>query len=236
MKRFSQAFVSMMVLVLLSGCLYPEEQLAQNQIPYEEQIESVQAAINQFKEEENGLLPIKTKEHDTPVYRKYPIDFSKIVPRYMASSPSNSFEKGGIFQYVLIDVEENPTVKLIDLRIPEKIKEIQMRIRSQGYPPMKELIGDNVYTLDFAKLGYKEDPFVVSPFSGVHLPFVITGKGDLYVDYRQDIYMKLEDKMSIQTVNEEDIRSVLLEGSHFVPAYSLPYVLNEKNEPDFNLK
>ena len=39
----------------------------------------------------------------------------------------------------------------------ETISEIKLRIEIQGYPPFKEKIADNVFTLDFKKLGYKED-------------------------------------------------------------------------------
>ncbi|WP_335869728.1 hypothetical protein [Bacillus sp. 2205SS5-2] len=234
MKRFLKIIPTLMVVVVLSGCLYPEGDLAQNKIPYEEQIQSVQAAVNQYREDENGLIPIKTKENETPIYRKYLIDFSKIVPRYMASTPGNAYEKGGVFQYVLIDVEDAPKVKLFDIRIAEKIREISIRIRSQGYPPFKEQIGDNVYTLDFSKLGYKQDPFVVSPYSENNLPFVITGNGDIFVDYRQDLFRKLQDPSEVYEIGE-DLRPLLVQDSHFVPAYSLPYVLNEKNEPDFQV-
>src|SRR5690606_11553457 len=97
--------------VLLSGCLYPQEKKVENQIPYEDQIKSVQTAVDQYKETTNGLLPIKTRDYETPIYIKYPIDFSKLAPRFIATPPGNAYESGGVFQYVLIDVETNPTVK-----------------------------------------------------------------------------------------------------------------------------
>lgn len=40
--------------IFLSGCLYPDERLLQNMIPYDEQLQSVQNAVNQYKEV-NGL-------------------------------------------------------------------------------------------------------------------------------------------------------------------------------------
>ena len=37
----------------------------------------------------------------------------------MAEPPGNAYESGGVFQYVIIDAESNPTVKIVDLRIAE---------------------------------------------------------------------------------------------------------------------
>ncbi|WP_062104799.1 hypothetical protein [Bacillus niameyensis] len=224
---FSLCFV---VVFLLTGCMYPQERKVENQIPYEEQLESVQNAVNRFQEAQGGILPIKTRDQDTPIYIKYPIDFSSLVPGYLASAPGNSFENGGIFQYVLIDVEENPTVKLVDLRIAEKIREIKIRIRSQGYPPFKGSIADNVFELDFSKLGYKSEPYITSPYTHNKLYFIIDGKGEIYVDYISDLYLKLkESKHSFK--QGENIISILEENSPIVPAYSMPYTIDENNEP-----
>ena len=67
---------------LLSGCMFPEENLQQNQIPYEDQVESVQNAVLEYRKDHGGqLLPIKTKDQDTPYYMKYVIDFQKLVPK-----------------------------------------------------------------------------------------------------------------------------------------------------------
>ena len=35
--------------------------MSQNQVPYKDQVASVQTAVDQFKEESGGLLPIKRK-------------------------------------------------------------------------------------------------------------------------------------------------------------------------------
>lgn len=219
--------------LFLSGCMYPKEKLAKNQIPYKDQLQAVQEAVNSFKVDNGGILPIKTKEADTPIYQKYPIDFKKIAPKYLAEPPGNAFESGGIYQYVLVDVETNPTVKLLDLRVAETIRDIKLRIRSNGYPPYKDLVADNIYTIDFDKLGYKKPPFAVSPFTNKNLPFVVTGNAEVYVDYRQDLYQELQ-KSDKHITPGEDIRNILVENSMFVPAYSLPYTVDAENrEPVF---
>ncbi|WP_442594557.1 hypothetical protein [Neobacillus sp. D3-1R] len=232
--KMKSLIVIVISIVFLSGCMYPQDKLAQNQIPYQDQLESVQSAVDQFQKDNGGILPIQTKEATTPIYQKYLIDFNRIVPRYIAKAPGNSFENGGIFQYVLVDVEDNPTVKLLDLRITEKIRDIKLRISANGgYPPYKDKIGDQVFSLDYKKIGLKEEPFVVSPFSNVNLPLVVGTDGEIYVDYRIDLYKKLENK-DVKNLLNKDIRYLLLEDSMFVPAYSLPYEVDATTkEPIF---
>ncbi|PLR99753.1 hypothetical protein [Bacillus sp. T33-2] len=219
--------------ILLSGCMYPKENLSQNTVPYKEQLETVQKAVDQFQDANGGILPIKTKDAKTPVYQKYPVDFQKISPLYMPEPPGNAFESGGIFQYVIIDAETDPTVKLLDLRMADAIRELNLRIKSHKYPPFKDQLAKNVFTLDYKKLGYKEEPVSVSPFTNQNLPFVIDGQGDIYVDYRSDLYQKMQ-KLKTDLKPGEDIRHILVGDSMFVPAYSLPYTIDPSgNEPIF---
>lgn len=234
MKKKIRLFLPyILVLSMLTGCMYPDEKLVQNQVPYKDQLDNVQSAVNQFREAKGGILPIKTKDAETPIYQKYPIDFNKIVPRYLSEPPGNAFENGGLFQYVLVDVEKNPTVKLLDLRMAETIREIKMRINANGYPPFKEKIADNVYTMDFGKIGYKEEPVAVSPFTNNNLHFILSTDGEIYIDYRSDLYQAI--KSSGEELKEgEDIRQILVQNSMFVPAYSLPYTIDETSkEPIF---
>jgi hypothetical protein len=219
--------------LILSGCMYPTEKLAENQIPYTDQIQSVQQAVNAFQKDNGGILPIKTRDAETPIYQKYPIEFKKIAPKYLAEPPGNAFESGGIFQYVLVDVETNPTVKLLDLRMAETIRDIKLRIKTNGYPPYKDKISENVYTIDFKKLGFKQDPYAISPYSNQNLTFVVTTDAEVYVDYRQDLFQELKETDK-QVKPGEDIRYILVEDSMFVPAYSMPYTVEpENNEPVF---
>ncbi|WP_080845444.1 hypothetical protein [Cytobacillus gottheilii] len=234
-KSLLRILAAAIVLMSLSGCAYPQERLAQNQIPYEDQISAVQNAVDQFREANSGLLPIKTKDMETPIYQKYLIDFNKLTPAFMAEPPGNSFEMGGVFQYVIVNAETEPTVKIFDLRMAETIREIKIRLKGHEYPPFKEQIESHVFTLDFEKLGYKENPAAISPYSGRELPFVITGDGEIYVDYRSDLFETVE-KTDLPLKQGEDIRDILVKDSLFVPSYSLPYTVNENNEPIFLVK
>ncbi|MDQ0232951.1 hypothetical protein [Metabacillus malikii] len=228
----------LLTFALLTGCLYPEEKLQKNSVPYDDQISAVQTTVKQYQEDTGGLLPIKTRDMTTPIYQKYPIDFSKLTPKYMAEPPGTAYESGGIYQYTLVDVEENPTVKLIDLRISEAIHELKVRLnvyrQSNGYPPFKDIVADGIFTLDYEKLGYDEPLMVQSPFSGEYLPFVIDNQAEVFVDYRIDLSKTLENNEHRYTFGD-DIRDILLEDSHFVPVYSMPYTIDEKGEPIFLL-
>lgn len=227
-----------MMMLFLSGCLYPEDRLAQNRVPYKDQIATVQSAVNQFQEAEGGMLPIKTKENETPIFQKYLIDFKKISPRFIAEPPGSAFESGGIFQYVLVDVETNPTVKLIDLTMVDAIRDLKLRIKffaeRNGYPPYKEPLDQEkgYYSLDYDKLGYDHTPpFVVSPFTGKNLSLFIDTKGEVLVDYSPDLYDALT-KFKHNYKTGDDIRYLLVENYDFVPAFSVPYTVKD-NDPIF---
>lgn len=231
--RFKIIVSWLVFMTLLSGCMYPDNRLANNQIPYKTQLQSVQTAVDSFKKDNGGILPIKTEPADTPIYQRYPIDFKKLIPKYLSEPPGNAYENGGIYEYVLVNAETKPTVKLFDLRIAETIQEIQLRIKAGGYPPFKKVLGKNVYSIDFTKLGYEKSPNAVSPFTNQNLPFVITSDVKVYVDYSSDLHLALKKRKSSLTAGE-DIRPILMENSMFIPAYSLPYTIDLKtNEPIF---
>ncbi|MBZ5752997.1 hypothetical protein [Metabacillus rhizolycopersici] len=222
--------------ILLTGCLYPEGKLQKNTIPYDDQLAVVQNSVDRFQEESGGLLPIKTRDMITPIYQKYPVEFTALSPKYMAEPPGMAFESGGIYLFVLVDVEENPTVKLIDLRIADEIHELNIKLdvyrQANGYPPFKDLVTNGIYTLDYDKLGYDEPPTVESPFSGEHLPLVIDKNLEVFVDYRIDLNTALQEKEHSYK-SGDDIRDLLVTDSHFVPAFSLPYTIDDKGEPVF---
>ena len=64
------------------------------------------------------------------------------------------------------------------------------------------------------------------------LSLIVNGQGDVFVDYRPDLYDAIQKHKSSYKPGE-DIRKLLVENSDFVPAYSLPYTVNDKNEPIF---
>jgi len=226
----------MVIALLLSGCLYPKSELSKNEIPNEEQLALIEAAVLQYKEQSNGLVPIKTNPSDVPLYEKYLIDFTTLKEAQLISEiPGTAYENGGFYQYVIITPEDDPRVKLIDLRVTEKIREVHVKLdiyrQKNLYPPFGEQIADGIYRLNYEKLGFKEEPTVISPFSRQKLPLLITTDGDIIVDYRVDFQLAM-DEFNPDIEEGEDIRFILEENYPFVPAYSVEYTV-EDNHPIF---
>ncbi|MEK4699177.1 hypothetical protein MKX47_06230 [Solibacillus sp. FSL R7-0668] len=230
MKKFMKWFaVLSFVFVMLAGCGSATNFDQSSLRPDVDMLAGVQRAVEEYQKD-TGVLPIKTKDEDTDIFIKYLIDFEKLVPKYIGSPPANSYEKGGIFQYMIWDAENNPTVKLVDLRTPERIREINIRFNASQYPQFKDKVQEHVYTINFKNIGYKEDITVNSPYSNNQLPFIVTAEGDIYVDYSMDLYNYMKDQ-NITAQPGDDIRELLVDNFPVVPAYSLPYTVDENNEP-----
>ncbi|MCY9189382.1 hypothetical protein [Bacillus mojavensis] len=223
--------------IFLSGCLYPHERKSSVQAtPYQDQLKLVQSAVDEFQKANGGLLPIQTKDMSTPLYQKYPIDFNRLAPRYMAEPPSTAYESGGDYQYVLVDVEDNPTVKLIDVKMAEKIRDIKLRVQmyrqEHKYPPYQDVLARDLFTLDGKKLGEADSLSVTSPISENSLPLMIDGDGEIYADYRTELVSCL--KKSKKTFKPgTEIQDMIWEETPFVPAFSVKYTVNDKQEPVF---
>ncbi|WP_226579353.1 hypothetical protein [Halobacillus litoralis] len=222
--------------VLLTGCLYPNERLQKNQVPNQQQLEMVQNAVDTYQEQKNGLLPIKTKEQSTPIFQKYPIEFSKLKElNLLGELPGTSFENGGHYQYVIIHPETDPTVKVLDLRTTEAVRSLQVKVKfyteNNSYPPLGDFIAPGVYELDHKKLGMDEQPMVDSPYSEHKLPVYLDEQGRVYIDYRKDLYTYLRENDHPYEAGE-DIRYLLTDYTPFVPAYSTSYTV-ENGEPVF---
>ncbi|GGK24953.1 hypothetical protein GCM10010965_17130 [Caldalkalibacillus thermarum] len=226
----------LLFVLLLSGCMYPYEHKLKNAPPHPVQIEAVQQSVDQFRAD-TGVLPIYNTEADTPIYHKYVIDFSKLIPRYMSEPPANSFEGGGHYRYVLINVETDPEVKLIDLRLTQKVAELQRRVNHylsrNPYLPVDQMLEGGYFTLDYKQLGLKSPPTVESPYSQQFLPLIVDQRGQVGIDYRIDLYQALQNREDVDQLEEgEDIRFVLTDISPFVPAHSFPYTIRD-GEPVF---
>ncbi|MGM8211627.1 hypothetical protein ACLIBH_02420 [Virgibacillus sp. W0430] len=236
MKYTYKILFIILIAILMTGCLYPDNELAKNQTPNEDQLEMVQAAIEQFRSETGGLLPIKTKPNETPIFEKYIVDFNMLKDRNILTEiPGNAYENGGVYQYTLITPESNPRVKLIDLRNTEVIRKINVKLeiyRSKNiYPPYGRKVEEGIFTIDFDKLGFSHELHAVSPYSRQNLPIVMDTDGQIYIDYRIDLRKAL-DEFSSNYKEGDDIRYLLAENTPFVPVYSLPYTIVD-GEPTF---
>ena len=57
-----------------------------------------------------------------------------------------------------------------------------------------------MYTLDYKKLGYEEEPFVVSPYTNRIFHLLSMDNAEIFVDYRIDLYeaLKKQEGMNIK--------------------------------------
>ncbi|WP_078391179.1 hypothetical protein [Shouchella patagoniensis] len=229
MKRLLTAMSAAFGLMMMSGCFLPDEQRGENQVAYPDQLASVQAAVDQFQED-TGVLPINTFDETTNLYQRYVVDFRQLVPRYMQEPPGTSFENGGTHQFVLVNVEEEPEVKVIDLTSMNKIRDLRQRvhdyIRQHDYAPIKDVLDHNLFTLDYKELGYAEQPYINSPYNETMLPLLFTNEGDIIIDYKLDL-MELQNAEEHLFEEDTDLRSYLYQESPFVPLFSVPYSFDE---------
>lgn len=224
------------LLLFLSGCLYPGSGVT-GRFNHEAALEMVQTAVEQFQKD-RGILPIQTRAMETPIYRKYPIDFNRLIPEYLSHPPANAYVEGGVYQYVIVWPDENPHVKLIDLRTVDVVLSVQRRVRvylmQHGSVPYDDVLARTRYTLDFDKLGYEQPPYVKSPFTGKLLPLIVDHNANVYIHYGKDLFEMLQ-KYEPDFTYGEDIRELLVRHSSFVPVYSVPYTVKD-GEPVFLLK
>ncbi|QJC51856.1 hypothetical protein HGI30_10050 [Paenibacillus albicereus] len=223
---------------LLSGCLYPREQLAQNQLPAKDAVASVQAVVDLYQQE-TGLLPLKNASVETPAYEKFVVDFAKLQrSRYLSELPAATFEKGGSYYFLIQNEETDPTVKLMPLPVFQAVNDAQAEIdrlvRGGGAVPRGESVSPGFYRIDYAKLGVKE-PKLRSVYSGGALALMLDERGKVYADYGSDL-MRAAQKKGLDEIGPEvDLRSLLAEETDFVPVKSPVYRLIDQEpvpQPD----
>ena len=56
MKKHVKLLVMASIVFLLSGCMYPEDDRASQEIPYADQLELIQKAVDAYQKNTGGLL------------------------------------------------------------------------------------------------------------------------------------------------------------------------------------
>ncbi len=220
------------LVVLLSGCLYPDERRQAHQPPDETQIRAVQQAVEAFQESTDGLLPIKTIEAPQE-FMKYQIDFERLIPTYLGEHPGNAYEAGGIYQYVIMGAETDPQVKIADLQTFEALRSLQLRIQGMGpHVQLGEQVGPNVYQLDLDYYKLSENPTVTSPYTGAELDIYYSGGQEWVIDYRKDVMHIIQDQ-SLTFETGDDVREILYTYTPVVPVFSPEITVDENNSPIF---
>ncbi|UTH01389.1 hypothetical protein KFV05_06560 [Macrococcoides canis] len=226
-----KSLLLLLLSLLLGGCMYPKEKLAHNQVAPQDQLNMVQSAVENYQKDTGGLLPLKDRDQTYEIYLKHPVDFGKLKPKYLSQLPGSSFEMGGYYQYVMMDVDKNPKVMLVDLRTSDTLKNLRIRLETKSNElALGKKIGPNLYKINYKKYGLKQYPTVKSPYSGEALPIYINGGNEFKIDYSLDLGRALK---THKVKQGEDIRYILYQDNPILPAYSVPYTVDDKNEPVF---
>lgn len=226
-KRWILLICTLCAVILMTGCSGLRVQRSEQPIHPGPNIALVQAAVDGYYEK-HQVLPIHNSEMSTPLYEKYRIDFARLREYgYLQTIPENAFENGGSFYYVLVNVEDDPQVKLLHIPSVRDAKEVERRIRDYvsrhgGTLPVEEEVVPNWYAIDYAKLGLQEVQ-VQSVFTNQYSGLIVHESGAVAIDYASDI-MQLLMQQEIDDVSVDiDLRTLLVEHAYYVPAQSQPY-------------
>lgn len=213
----------------LPSCLYPQDRLAQNQLPPKEAIRNLQQAIDQFQAD-NGLLPIKNAEETTPRYEKFIVDLPKLRRmNYIGEIPAAAFEKGGSYYFLIQNEESDPTVKLMSVVVYQQINDLQRRVDAYkmangGRLPVGEQAYPSFRYLDYDKLkGVKLD--IRSVYSRQPMNVIVHEGGTVFADYGIDVRKAVEQQGGTPPGPDYDLRGLLVAKSDFVPVKSPAYYL-----------
>lgn len=226
-RRYCLYIILSGLLLVVSGCgQRTDAREAARHVAYKAQIAAVQDAINSYKKK-TGVLPIKNSTESTPVYRKYRIDFKKLED-YLPNPPSDAYEQGGDFEYVLVHPETEPTVKVIDMALVGAVQDLDQQIQNyydhHQFAPIKGIMANGRYSIDFKALNYRQALTVISPYSGRPLGLFLDENAKVEIDYLPDIYDTV--KKSGKTYKTGmDLRILLVDKFPYVPINSVPYTM-----------
>lgn len=228
-RAAASAILLAALMTLLTGCLYPDENLKQN-VPPKEAVRNVQAAIDQYFEEK-GLLPIANSDQDVPKYEKFKLDFKKLQSTgYLSAIPTAAYENGGNYYFLIIDEETDPAVKLMDIVTYQRINDVQTWVKeyrdSRGSLPQGDEMYPGFYMIDYESMGRKA-PAIRSIFSGTLLSAIMDEKGVVYTDYGVDLMQLLQKNADLQAGEDTDLREWLVDSSDYVPVKAPEYLLRD---------
>lgn len=225
-SRFLRTSLFLVSLISLTGCLYPNEQSPNSGVSARESVLMVQDAVNRYKEQ-TGLLPIQNAKEDTALYEKYKVDFGKLKRmNFISQIPSAAFESGGSYQFLVIDEETEPQVKVLDLVAFQTVGNVQSkvngyRINHDNKNPSADELYPGFFTINFKELEM-DSPDVISDYSNQSLSLILDEQGNVYVDYGIDIATAIR-KSKVEPAPTADLRRALIEASYFVPVRSPIY-------------
>lgn len=228
--RFTKVTCSISVLmlfsILMTGCMYQKENEQGSQVSYRESVKRIQSAVDDFFNEQS-ILPIITAGEEVPRYEKYRVDLDKLKNMgYIDEIPKTAFENGGSGYFLIINEEDDPSVKVMDLNTKQKVNDVQMSVdryktANNGSLPTGDELYPGFFAVDFAKTDVKAIK-LSSVYSGQEVQFMMDESGTVYIDYAFDIMQAIE-KETAKPKSDEDLRIYLEQASYFVPVKSAPY-------------
>ncbi|WP_138227705.1 DUF3939 domain-containing protein [Paenibacillus algicola] len=226
------AAIALIGVLLLSGCMYPNEDSQEEQVSYRESVRRIQGAVDDYFKE-TSLLPIMTAGEEIPRYEKYRVDLDKLKNMgYMDEIPTTAFEKGGSGRFLIINEEQEPLVKVMDLLTVQKINDMQMSVdrykSDQGKLPAGEELYPGFTAVDISKTDAKNWK-LKSFYSGQDVVLMMDQGGKVYIDYAFDIMQAIQ-KNGQEPQPDQDLRVYLESESFYVPVKSVPYRW-ENNQP-----
>jgi hypothetical protein len=226
MKRMKSLLLLNMIMVLLSGCLYPGGGSNSGMATGEYTI-LVENAVITYKSR-TGVLPIYNSMEDTPIYEKYRVDFQKLLDyKLLSQVPADAFEKGGYYYYMIVEPEGELSIKLMDVRVSQAVADVQRLVDnymlSVGKLPLGKSLSSGYYVLDFEKLGKKQQQ-QRSVYSETYLIYLLHESGRVFLDYAPEIMKAIQAGDSVDLGQLTDLRQLLIEQTPLIPVASSPYV------------
>jgi len=236
MVRRHQQYVAVtgfIIILLLAGCGSRSGDAA----PPQETVPIVQQAVDRYVLTHH-TPPVKQRTGEAGEYERYPIDFRQLVQTLqLAQVPSNAYENGGAYYYVLQPSSEGWQVKLIDMVLWQNVTDIQAKastyIAQTGRLPAADSLREGIYKIDAKALGLDSDQ-VRSVYSPQMLPLLITDSGTVVIDYAFEIMKRVQMLAETFQPTIKDLREILMDGSFMLPVHSLPYRW-ENDEPVITL-
>ena len=208
--------------MLITGC----GTVGRNIAPPQDTVPIVQEAVDRYVLTHQEP-PVKKPSINAGRYERYPIHFRALInTMQLSEAPSNAYENGGPYYYVLIqDDAEKWHVKLIDMIVWQQVNDIQLQanqyLERNGRLPASEKVSEGIFRLDAKALGLEEGN-VRSVYSPQMLPLLITSEGEIVIDYSFEI-MRAIQSLGESFQPRSDLRDVLIEQSFMLPVHSLPY-------------
>ena len=215
----------------MTSCMNASQLRRTLQPNHRESVQRIQAAVDAYQRNEH-VLPLCTPAEHTPKYEKFKVDLQKLQYKgYLDEIPSIAFEKGGTVHFLIQNEQTKPTVKLLDLLTVQAVNDMQRIVQQYerangGALPLGSEVYPDLYNIDLKRIkhvGPCVNVAVTSVYSGQSLPLLLHKKGNVYVDYAQDIIQILELKKE-KRHSDRDARQILVDHADYVPAKSFSYV------------